>query len=166
MKIQLKDIPDAGLDIGYEEDPRQLGLVEDRVGFEDKIAIHGKLFKTGDAVSLSGWLTTRLILQCSRCLKSFPFPLYLELVTQFLPLVQAAGQKLDEDSEDVRTEESELYFYRGESLQLDDLIKEEIVLSIPMQPLCDPDCQGLCSRCGQDLNLQICGCRQKETAFG
>ena len=164
MEILLKDIPDQGLDIAYEEDPRLLGLVEDRVGFEEKIAIRGKLSKAGEIVSLDGWLTTRLILQCSRCLKGFPFPLYLELVTQFLPLVQAPRVSPGEDSEDVQTEETELNFYQGESVLLDDLVREEVILAIPMQPLCDPNCHGLCSRCGQDLNLHACACRQEEAA--
>jgi uncharacterized protein len=165
MEILLKDISDQGLDIAYEEEPRLLDLLDEDVGFEEKIAIRGRLSKTGETVSLSGWLTARLILACSRCAKDFTFPLYLELTTQFLPLVQAATTRPGEGLQDVDvTEEDYLHFYRGQSVFLDDFIREEVILAIPMQPLCDPNCKGLCSRCGQDLNIAACGCPQEEAA--
>jgi len=162
MEILLKDIPDQGLDIAYEEDPHLLDLVDEDVGFEEKIAIHGRLGKMGEAVSLTGWLTTRLVLRCSRCIKGFTFPLYLELAAQFLPLVQASRVGLGKDQEDIK-EEDELHFYRGQSVLLDDFIREEVILAMPIQPLCDPNCHGLCPRCGKDLNLEACGCLREET---
>jgi uncharacterized protein len=162
MEILLKDIPDQGLDIAYEEEPRLLDLVAENVGFEEKIAIRGRLSKAEETVSLSGWLTARLILACSRCAKDFTFPLYLELATQFLPLVQASTAKPGEGPQDI--EEDYLHFYRGQSVLLDDFIREEVILAIPMQPLCDPNCKGLCSRCGQDLNIAACSCPQEEAA--
>lgn len=163
MEILLKDIPDLGLDIAYEEDPHLLDLVDEDVGFEEKIAIRGRLSKVGETVSLSGWLTTRLVLQCSRCIKGFTYPLYLELTTQFLPLVQASMARLGKDPQDV-VEEDELHFYRGQSVLLDDFVREEVILAIPIRSLCDPNCHGLCPRCGQDLNLGACGCPQEEAA--
>ena len=164
MEIPLKDIPDQGLDIAYEEDPRLLDLVDKNVGFEEKIAIHGRLSKAGETVSLSGWLTTRLILPCSRCAKDFTFPLYQELATQFLPFAEASTEKPSEGLQDGDIEEDDLHFYRGQSVVLDDFIREEVILAIPMRPLCDPNCKGLCLRCGQDLNVTACGCPQEESA--
>ncbi len=164
MEILLKDIPDQGLDIAYEEDPHLLDLVDEGVRFEDKVAVRGRLSKAGETVSLVGWLTARLILPCSRCAKDFTFPLYLELATQFLPLVQASMVRSGEGLEDVTMEEGDLHFYRGQSVLLDDFIREEVILAIPMQSLCDPNCKGLCSRCGQDLNIAACGCPQEEAA--
>lgn len=163
MEILLKDIPDQGLDIAYEEDPHLLDLVDEGVRFEEKIAIRGRLSKVGETVSLTGWLTTRLVLPCSRCIKGFTFPLYLELATQFLPLVQASMARPGEGLQDVM-EEDELHFYRGQSVLLDDFVREEVILAIPIQPLCDPNCHGLCPRCGQDLNLAACDCPRKEAA--
>ena len=165
MEILLKDIPDQGLDIAYEEDPHFLGLVDKDVGFEEKIVIRGRLSKAGETVSLVGWLNARLILPCSRCAKDFTFPLDLELATQFLPLVQASMARPSQGLQDVDVmEEDDLHFYRGQSVILDDFIREDVILAIPMQPLCDPNCKGLCSRCGQDLNIAACGCSQEEAA--
>jgi uncharacterized protein len=164
MEILLKDIPDQGLDIAYDENADLLGLVDKDIAFEEKIAVRGSLSKAGDTVTLVGWLTAKLILPCSRCAKDFTLPLRLELATQFLPFVQGPTAARDEDSEG-GTEEDDAYFYRGQSITLDDFVREEVILAVPMQPLCDPDCKGLCSRCGQDLNTGVCGCSRKESAF-
>jgi uncharacterized protein len=163
MEILLKDIPDQGLDINYEEDPHLLDLVDEAVGFKDKIGVRGSLSKAGETVLLAGWLTARLILPCSRCAKDFTFPLHLELTTQFLPLVQPSMTRSGEDVKKV-AEENDPHFYRGQTVVLDDVIREEVILAIPMRPLCGPDCKGLCVRCGQDLNIGACNCSRDEAA--
>jgi len=163
MEILLKDIPDQGLDIDYEEDPHLLDLVDKDVGFKDKVGVRGNLSKAGETVSLAGWLTARLVLPCSRCAKDFTFPLHLELAAQFLPLAQPSTKRPAEDVQDA-AEEDDSHFYRGQSLVLDDFIREEVILAVPMQPLCEPDCKGLCSKCGQDLNVKTCNCSREEAA--
>jgi DUF177 domain-containing protein len=164
MEIPLKDIPDQGLDITYGEDPHLLGLIEDLAGFDEKITVRGRVSKAGETVFLAGWLTTRLILQCSRCLKGFALPLYLELATQFVPIPQAPTTRPGKDQQDIPMADDEIHFYKGQSVLLDDFVREEVILAIPMQPLCDSNCHGLCSRCGRDLNLEICNCPQEEAA--
>lgn len=47
----------------------------------------------------------------------------------------------------------------GEWLEIDDDIREEILLNFPMKVLCKQDCKGQCSRCGADLNNQDCSCQ-------
>ena len=164
MEILLKDIPDQGLDIAYDENPDLLGLVDRDVGFEEKIAVRGNLSKAGDAVTLTGRLTARLVLPCSRCAKDFTFPLHLKLATQFLPAKEASLRTPDEASEDA-TEGDDPHFYHGQSVVLDDFVREEVILAVPMQPLCDRDCKGLCPRCGQDLNVVACNCSKEEAVF-
>jgi len=162
MKILLKDIPDEGLEITYEEDPHLLGLMEDFVGFDEKITVRGRVTKAEKTVSLTGWLTTRLILQCSRCLKDFALPLYLELAMQFLPASQAQKERPDESLKNILMEGDDVHFYQGQSVLLDDFIREEVILAVPIQPLCDSNCHGLCSLCGRDLNLGPCHCPRTE----
>ena len=164
MEILLKDIPDQGLDIAYEENPDLLGLVDKDVGFEEKIAVRGTLSKAGEAVTLIGSLNARLILPCSRCAKDFTLPIHLELATQFLPAGGFSLKAPDEDPDEAM-EEAEPHYYRGQSVVLDDFVREEVILAVPMQPLCDQDCKGLCSRCGQDLNIAACNCSRDEAVF-
>ena len=55
-------------------------------------------------------------------------------------------------------DEAEDYYYRGEVVVLDDLIRQEVILAVPFSPQCKADCRGLCPQCGTDLNLGACGC--------
>ena len=50
------------------------------------------------------------------------------------------------------------YFYSGEEIELDDFVRETLVMNMPGKVLCSEDCKGLCSKCGADLNLGDCGC--------
>jgi len=54
--------------------------------------------------------------------------------------------------------ELEIGFYHGNGLLLEDVLKEQVLLDLPMKLLCRPDCQGLCPQCGQDRNVVNCGC--------
>jgi uncharacterized protein len=52
-------------------------------------------------------------------------------------------------------------FYRGDELDLTEVTKEQVLLGLPMKPLCSESCKGLCPACGADLNLGPCGCGGK-----
>ena len=55
-------------------------------------------------------------------------------------------------------EEDEMYWYQGDHLDLAPMLREQVILAAPMQPLCREECLGLCSQCGQNLNERRCGC--------
>jgi uncharacterized protein len=54
--------------------------------------------------------------------------------------------------------ETEIGYYQGDSLALEDVLREQVLLSLPLKTLCKPDCKGLCPRCGADRNRQPCSC--------
>ena len=66
------------------------------------------------------------------------------------------------DSEGAESESDELYAYSGEEIALDGMLREQVILDAPMQPLCREDCRGLCPVCGQDRNERRCDCREQE----
>jgi uncharacterized protein len=94
------------------------------------------------AVRLSGEVVLRA--ECARCLKPFSLPVAWELTQEF--------------REDVPGPDDEWNAYREDVIPLDPLITEAVLLATPPAPLCHPDCRGLCSQCGQDLNLGPCTC--------
>ena len=59
----------------------------------------------------------------------------------------------------VSKEELEIGFYHGDGLLLEEVIKEQVLLDLPMKGICREDCSGLCPSCGQNLNLAACGCK-------
>ena len=60
---------------------------------------------------------------------------------------------------ELRTPELEIGFYQGNGLLLEEAVKEQVLLALPMKNVCRPDCAGLCPQCGQNRNLADCGCR-------
>lgn len=97
-------------------------------------------------VLVQGALGSQLRLECVRCLESFTLPITLELEETF----RLAGTSPKPDM---------LYSVSdGGWMDLTPLLREQGWLSIPMKPLCTPDCDGLCAQCGANLNLEPCEC--------
>ncbi|MGH2599701.1 MAG: YceD family protein [Dehalococcoidia bacterium] len=92
---------------------------------------------------------------CGRCLQPTETPLHVTLEEEFLPTVDVnTGQAVphaEEDAEAFRIDEHH-------HLDLTEAVRQALVMQQPMQPLCRPDCKGLCARCGADLNAGPCGC--------
>jgi len=101
--------------------------------------------------------STVALLSCSRCLSQFPFPVTAEgtLTLLRLPLTGALKEEMELTLEDLDTS-----YFEGDTIDLSQLVYEQIVLSFPMKPLCKEDCKGLCPRCGIDLNFYSCDCEK------
>ena len=105
---------------------------------------------------VQGGCRTVLEFVCSRCLQLFHRPQDLQFDLYYLPF--AAISKEIEEIE-LRDEDLEVGFYDGVQLDLSQVLSEQLVFAVPMKPLCRSDCRGLCSQCGNNLNLQECGCQ-------
>lgn len=99
------------------------------------------------------------ILRCRRCLG----PVRQEVEGEIEMLLTREPEELAEDDVEVELEEEDLgiFHYREEEIELEPFLEEELQLSIPMNPLCRPDCQGLCSQCGANLNEESCSCEDE-----
>jgi uncharacterized protein len=126
---------------------------------------------------LEGRMSCRIELDCVRCLEPFPMELAEELDLLYLPqsanAAPAASEgSVAEDSADslselsgrgLEREELAVSFYRDERIDLSQMIVEQVVLALPMKPLCKPDCRGLCALCGANRNLASCDCSPEDT---
>jgi len=113
------------------------------------------LHKDDDRYRLVGRLATRMELRCSRCLEPFAVPVDAPLELRYLPQA-LAGSKDDDPDDDPTTT-----FYSDDQIDLDQIVREQCYLAIPMKPLCRADCQGLCAMCGTNLNLERCSCEPR-----
>lgn len=153
MLIKLKDIPEEGLHLRYKENPEQLSVS----GYVKKdVEIDAHIIKNADAISIDGSIEAELTMECSRCLKAFTFAINPHFSVNYIPALEGS----DEDELELNKADMEIGFYKGDSFEIDDLIKEQIVLSIPMKPLCNLSCKGICPVCGQNLNIKECNCGQ------
>ena len=111
--------------------------------------------QTENAILVRGPLSGSFAVSCSRCLGPCSIEVQeLELVLTYFPTHQDdQPEELELTLEDLNT-----YTHDGESIDLEPMIREHLVLTVPMAPVCDPQCKGLCSGCGADLNSETCEC--------
>jgi uncharacterized protein len=144
---------------------RQYEIEEDISGIDADLEIVkplvGKirLLRTTDGILVTGRLHTEARVSCRRCLRSFDLPVGLTLEEQFHPSIDVCtGAALPaEDGEDVVTRTDLQHM-----LDLTEVVRQELLLAMPMSPLCSQDCRGLCPRCGADLKTEACTCQDQE----
>ncbi len=93
---------------------------------------------------------------CARCLD----PVEHALKGQFDLLYRPLGADAGPTEHSITTSETEIGYYQGGSLALEDVLREQVLLSLPARTLCREDCTGLCPRCGINLNSDTCSCDQ------
>ena len=127
---------------------------DDQYRVKDTVTLDLEVRKDGAKVRLVGRLDAALELGCSRCLEPFPLVVGVDVDLLYLPVSDntTAGE--------VRIEESDLRvaFYRGDQIDLGQLMHEQFQLALPMKPLCRTDCRGLCAVCGGNRNTTACQC--------
>lgn len=109
------------------------------------------------AFRVQGRATTRLMLECGRCLDEMEVPVDARFELRYVPQEQNAGEPEREIAEDDLT----TAYYREGALDVVDLLREQFQLALPMKPLCAESCRGLCPECGANLNRADCGCDPK-----
>jgi uncharacterized protein len=98
-------------------------------------------------------------LQCARCLE--PVPTALEASFDLIFRPQSVDAEMGERA--ISPDETEIGYYEESGLRLEDVVREQVLLSLPARTLCREDCKGLCPRCGQDLNGESCTCDKSAT---
>jgi uncharacterized protein len=94
--------------------------------------------------------------ECDRCLEPAEFPVDSSFDLFYRPEVET-----DDAEVSINEGESEIAFYEGGGIELKDILREYILLAMPMQRVCREDCQGICPICGQTRNLVNCECELK-----
>ncbi len=163
VRIELKDIKGGLLEQHYDkviaDFPELLTMRENGgAGFKDPIHFSLRLQRVGQIVEIDGHLNAEVELACGRCLKSFFHTLSEQFSLTFSP--QDEDQELTEDME-LDAEELGLIYYQGEAIDLSDPLQEQLIMALPISPVCGDECGGLCPECGRDLNTGSCQCEKK-----
>ncbi len=120
--------------------------------------IRGKimLLFRGDKFVVKAQLDVAVELECRRCLSRFPHNLELN----FLEYYEQGIPQLREGEVELQEEELNTFFFEGEVIDLTNSIRENILISLPWNPLCSESCRGLCPSCGANLNFVHCQCQK------
>jgi len=146
-----EDFKPGVLDLGGEA--RQTGLLKASGRAEVVEEHHGKHQVIKD-IRLRGRLAASLELQCARCLDPVPQEVKRDFELLYRPLGTDAGR----DELSVTDAEAEIGYYQGEGLLLEDVLREQVLLALPLKVTCREDCKGMCPQCGKNLNQERCSC--------
>ncbi|GAB4483679.1 MAG: DUF177 domain-containing protein [Thermodesulfovibrionales bacterium] len=152
MKIVIPDIPEEGIEVDFREN---VGI--DRENPASPVSGRLLVTKTDREIGVTGNLQAEIGFSCSRCLKPFRRSLDLPVDVVYHPLEEEGREQ-----HELHDDEMDMGFYQGDEIDLQDLVREQVLLNLQMKPLCDEQCRGICPKCGADLNEGPCGCPQKE----
>lgn len=125
------------------------------VQFGQPFTGEAEIWNVGDRMLVRAKAEGDATLSCSRCLTVFSARLHVSFEEEF---VQGEPREEVEPTDEDRT----LSFYQGEEIDLSDSLRENLLLELPMKPLCDAACAGLCPTCGANLNQGKCGCGETD----
>jgi uncharacterized protein len=154
------------------------------VRFPDPLDIEGRARRVGELIIVEGRIHGQVVMQCGRCLGDAVHPIDIEFESRFAPQPAASrdeptgGHRAgatdlegadDDDVGGIRLERDDLdiaYLPPGAHvLRVEDVVLEQVLLDLPLRATCRPDCQGLCVRCGADLNEGACACPKDDVAM-
>jgi len=113
-----------------------------------------EIANTGSLVLVNGKIKADVRLTCSRCLTDLVIPVEAQVDEQFrLVQVGDAWMVMSEDEDEAASD-----LVENNILDVEELLRQNLLVAIPIQPLCTRDCKGLCPTCGQNLNSGQCAC--------
>lgn len=158
MKVNVAQISeDDGLNIHhlYAEGEPDWNEQDSRLAGRTELDVQA--VRASEKVRLVGHIKATVEFECDRCLK--PLSVVVDQGFDLLyvpPLGIAEEHELGED-------DLSIAFYQGGEIDIDDLVREQIELAIPMARLCGSECRGLCPQCGANLNNFDCACKIEQT---
>jgi uncharacterized protein len=137
-----------------------------KIDFDSKLTQTSNLHAEGAAsllnesvgeIRVQGDLQVETETACDRCLEAIKFPIRSQFDLVYMPAaIASAGGEEEIDEAGV-----EVGFYEGNGIELDDVLREVVLLALPMQIVCSEACRGICPVCGQNRNQRECNCRSK-----
>jgi uncharacterized protein len=140
---------------------RSYDIDADLSELDDKIVIVAPLrgrvrcMRIGTGILVTGALWTTVRMECTRCLTEFDAPVQMEIEEEFRPTidVQTGATLAREPDQDEAT-----LIDGHHTLDLTEIVRQDMWLSLQVSPLCRSDCKGLCPQCGQNRNQSACDC--------
>lgn len=155
-RVRVEDIPLDGMTLEADSgDPKLLEVLEEVS--EGRTATAGfvslQVQPWPQRVDVTGKLEGRVPMVCARCLEG-----YVESVDRTFSQILSRKTEGSEDEIQLNTSDLDRSELVGDTLDLQAIVREELVLSLPTKPLCKADCKGICAGCGAELNEAECTC--------
>ncbi len=179
MVVKIEQILETGLKL---DEPVSLELLQEALGGAGQdtgfratrpLTLHASFRKVSGSVLLQGRFTAHVAAPCKRCLQDVVMELPVSFTLNLVPEALVRGEGLGDEEETVddrnqgesagsfELEDADQEVFDGKTIDLDPIVREQVLLALPMNAVCREDCKGLCAQCGQNLNEKQCGCETK-----
>lgn len=157
MLVERSQIPPEGLDLEVCEEPRWEGVEGLWLSLAPVEAIF-HLEREANGILASGTFTTTAVVLCGRCSE----PISVPIADSFAILYTEASEASRAEEVELSAADMDVDVMQDDRLDLTRLLRENVLLNLPLQPLCRVECRGLCPHCGINLNETSCRCRVQE----
>lgn len=158
MLVDLTTIKDAPMAFEFSLEPNEIGLESETATVKSATKVQANVKKGIAQTDVEGKVFTDLEIECSRCLQPtehrFEIPFSAAFVT---PENYTEAKEAELKGEDL-----DVSIFEGDRIDLKELVREQILLAVPIQVFCREDCKGLCRKCAGNRNLIDCNCEEKE----
>lgn len=155
MRIDVRELELQPLSLSGGVPLENLKLEASEVRVLGQIAVGLRAEKHAQEVRVRGSFAAELELPCARCLE----PVKVPLAAEFDQFYQSHKDHRLVGEIELQEKDTEIAFYFGDFIEVSDIIREQILLGLPMKPVCREDCRGLCLYCGKNRNLDACNCQ-------
>jgi uncharacterized protein len=128
------------------------------LGLDGPLQVRVKVSKASDKFLVQGKMSGGIRIRCDRCLE----PFHKRVESQFHVYLMVPREGSDQEEVELLDEDLEVDFVKGNEVDLGDVVREQVYLSLPMKSICKESCRGLCPVCGVNLNESTCVCRKAE----
>ena len=165
MLIHIDNITEEGLSLEFAEPAASFPVLADmqqqnEVLFPGLVQTRLNIALLDGMVNVTGTVNVEAVFYCSRCLGEYRAPIHSSFALTYvkdLPEVEGEG-----DDVEISPEDMGLMLYSGDTIDLREAVQQEVVMALPLRPLCATDCKGLCPKCGANLNQEVCSCDKSD----
>ena len=166
LTVQIDSIKEAELLLTGDVELSELSgfedlLLNEQLSLMSAVSYQFKIFRISGMIEIQGHVAYRTKQSCSLCLE----PLELSVESDFdLTYADQLPKVEDESGEEIElsAEDMGVALLDGEEINLEEPLVEQLILSMPVKPLCRKGCKGLCPHCGADLNVSQCRCTEPQ----
>lgn len=156
MELNVSQIDELdGLNLNHQYPEGEINLVAGDGKIVGRTALSLFATREGEEILLRGTVKANVQFECDRCLSDAVVPVTQSFDLLYLPAPQNRHPR---EEHELTEDDLSIVYYQGHALNLDDLVREQIELTLPMTRVCKEGCKGLCPECGANLNEGTCAC--------
>jgi uncharacterized protein len=158
VRIELDKLEGASAKFAHTYGADELVLDDENTRLVEPPQITGRINRSGHDVRLQGEITARAEVDCDRCLKQVTLPIETTFDVAYVP----AAAYVENEAAELQEEDLAVSVYEDGAIDIDELVREQVLLTMPTRALCGEDCRGLCPVCGANRNEKPCECEPRE----